>query len=302
MFLRGRAYMVMGFVTVVAAAVVIVATISWIGCELGIHPEREPEAYTFSQFNLPLPEEIHFKSRDGLRLTGSFFPGTNGATIILTHGRGGNRTWMLPHANYLHGDGFSILTFDFRHHGESEGDESTFGAKESWDIEGAILHLKKRPDVDSERIGVQGISLGASSAILAAAEVSEIKGVVAEIPFKSLSSVIDHSFGRLVGLPSFPFATGSKLICELRLDIDIEDVAPVKVISKISPRSVFLIDPLEDNLFPADSVEVLYEAAREPKLLWQIPGAPHGRSGGWETTPVEYERRVLAFWRQTFGI
>ncbi len=294
--------MVMGFVTVVAAAVVIVAIISWIGCERGIHPKMEPDEYNLSQFKLPRPENVHFQSRDGLRLAGSFFPGTNGATIILTHGRGGNRTWMLPHANYLHRDGFSILTFDFRYHGESEGNESTFGAKEAVDIEGAVLYLTKRPDVDSERIGVQGISLGAVSAILATAEISEIKGVVAEIPFKSLSSVIDHSFSRLVGLPSFPFAPVSKFICKRRLDIDIEDVAPVKVISKISPRSVFLIDPLEDNLFPADSVEVLYEAAREPKLLWQIPGAPHGRSGGWETAPVEYERRVLAFWRQTFGI
>jgi len=47
-------------------------------------------------------------------------------------------------------------------------------------------------------------------------------------------------------------------------------------------------------------VEVLYEAASEPKQLWQITGAPHGK--GWETAPQEYERRVLAFWRKTFKI
>ncbi len=46
-------------------------------------------------------------------------------------------------------------------------------------------------------------------------------------------------------------------------------------------------------------MEVLFEVAREPKILWQIPAA-HGK--GWETAPEEYERRVLAFWRQTFGI
>ena len=67
-----------------------------------------------------------------------------------------------------------------------------------------------------------------------------------------------------------------------------------------SPRRVFLIDDLEDQLFPPDSVEILYAAALEPKLLWQIPGCPHGE--GYKCAPAEYERRVLAFWREVFGI
>ncbi len=280
---------------------VAVLVVGWIGCERGIHPEPDPEEYGLSQFDLLRPEDIHFQSRDGLRLAGWFLPGTNGATVILTHGRGGNRTWMLPHADYLHRNGFSVLLFDFRYHGESEGDLHTLGAKESRDVEDAVDYLKARPDVDPERIGVQGNSLGAVAVIFAAAERPEIKGVIADVPFKSLSSVIDHSFRRLVGLPSFPFAPVSKFFCELRLGINMEDVEPVQVIGKISPRPVFLIDDLEDVPFPKDSVGEVYQAAREPKELWQIPEcSPHGK--GWECKGEEYERRVLAFWRKTFGI
>ncbi len=288
---------------VLVPALVILATVGglgWVGCERGIHPEREQSWYKLSDYNLPPPEDVHFESRDGVRLAGSFFPGARRATVILAHGRGGDRTWRLPHADYLHRDGFSVLLFDFRYRGESEGDKQTLGAKEAWDIEAAVRYLMKRPDVDPERIGVHGGSLGAASAILAAAELQEIKGVVAEIPFKSINSVIDHGFRHLVALPSFPFAPVSKFICELRLGVDLDDVAPVKVISKISPRPVFLIDNPKDDMFPGDSVEALYEAAREPKVFWQIPASPHGR--GWETAPEEYERRVLAFWRKTFGI
>ncbi|MCZ6751108.1 MAG: alpha/beta hydrolase [Acidobacteria bacterium] len=280
---------------------VVVLIVGWIGCERGIHPEPTPEEYDLSQFDLPRPEDVHFESRDGLRLAGWFLPGTNGATVILTHGRGGNRTWMLPHADYLHRNGFSVLLFDFRFHGKSEGDVHTLGAKEPWDVEAAVDYLKARPDVDTERIGVQGNSLGAVAAIFAAAERPELKGVIADVPFKSLSSVIDHSFRRLVGLPSFPFAPVSKFFWELRLGINMEDVEPVKVIGKISPRPVFLIDDLEDDPLPSDSVEAVYQAAREPKELWQIPEcSPHGK--GWECKGEEYERRVLAFWRKTFGI
>ena len=79
------------------------------------------------------------------------------------------------------------MLFDFRYRGESEGDAQTLGVKESWDIQSAVDYLKERPDVDAERIGVQGGSLGAASAILAAAEKSEIKGVVAQIPFASIN-------------------------------------------------------------------------------------------------------------------
>ena len=295
--LRQKIYWAATVALMVSAGAVIVG--GWIGCEWGIHPQSDPQRYKLSGFDLPV-ENVGLKSRDGLTLAGWFIPGTNRATVILAHGRGGWRVGMLPHADYLHRNGFSVLLFDFRYRGESEGNEQTLGAKEAWDIEGAVRYLMSRSDVDPERIGVQGNSLGAVAAILAAAETPEIKGVVAEIPFKDLPSAIAHSFEHEVGLPRFPFAPVSKFICELRLGVDLDSVAPVKVIGKISPRPVFLIDNLEDDLFPSNSVEVLYEAAREPKVLWQIPGARHG--GGWEMAREEYKRRVLAFWRKTFGI
>jgi fermentation-respiration switch protein FrsA (DUF1100 family) len=277
-----------------------VGAIGWVGCKRGLHPERAPKKYYLSDFNLPGLETVHFKSRDGFRLAGWFVQGINGATIILAHGRGGDKTWMLPHADYLHRDGFSVLMFDFRHRGESEGDAQTLGAKESWDIESAVAYLKKRSDVDPARIGVLGNSLGAASAILAAAEMRDIKGVVAESSFTSINDAMWWTFPRIVGLPSFPFAPVSKFICELRLGVDLDAVAPIKAIAKISPRPVFLIDNLEDNLFPSDSAETLYAASREPKRLWQIPGCPHGQ--GWVCAPGEYERRVLDFWRKTFEL
>lgn len=87
---------------------------------------------------------------------------------------------------------------------------------------------------------------------------------------------------------------------ERRLNADADDVVPAKVIGRISPRPVFIIHDLEDDLISSDSGEVLYEAAGEPKDLWLIPGAEHTK--GWQQVPDEYERRVLAFWRHTFGI
>lgn len=84
-------------ILVVALAVAGVAVGGWIGCDRGIHPAQVDSPYKPSDFDLPL-EKVHFTSRDGLKLAGSFVPGSSGATVVLAHGRGGYKDWMLPHA------------------------------------------------------------------------------------------------------------------------------------------------------------------------------------------------------------
>ncbi len=291
-------------VLVVAAALAGVAAVGlgavgWIGSERAIHPGRKVEEYQLSQYDLPV-QDVSFESRDGLMLAGWFIPGGSGATVILAHGYGHSRAELLPHADYLHRAGFSVLLFDCRNRGESEGDEVTIGAREPFDIQGAVDYLETRPDVDRTRIGVQGVSLGAASAILAAAETPEIRGVVAESAFKSVSSTIDVSFSHFIGLPSFPFAPITEFVVEQRLGADVGDVVPAKVIAQISPRPVLIIHDLEDDLITSDSGQVLYKAAAEPKQLWLIPGAEHTK--GWHVMRGEYERRVVEFWDQAFGL
>jgi fermentation-respiration switch protein FrsA (DUF1100 family) len=276
----------------------VVVGIGWYASEKVVHPPHDPE---LDPEELGLPgEEVSFLSLDGLRLGGWFLHGSTGATIILAHGRGSDHTHMLPEAKFLHESGFTVFLFDFRYRGKSEGDAQTIGAKEAWDVESALDFLKTRPEVDPGRIGVHGNSMGAVAAIMASAKRQDIRGVIAEIPFSSVNHMLDHTFRKETGLPGFPFALVTKWICELRLGIDLDRLAPVDVIGKISPRPVFIIDDLEDDLFPPDSVERVYEAAQDPKEFWQIAGCPHGQ--GRTCAGEEYERRVVAFWRETFGI
>ena len=298
--MRPGIYWAVAITLLVAAAVVLAG--GWIGCDRAIHPELEPHRYTLTQFDLPPPESVLFPSRDDVLLAGWFLPSTTGATIALVHGRRGSRTHMLPHAAYLHRAGFSVLLFDLRYRGESGGDTSSLGAKETWDVEAAVNYLVTRMEVDPKRIGVQGNSLGAVAALLAAAQLPAIKGVVAEGPFTDLRTIIAYAFDHPkegVGLPSYPFAPVTTFFCEVRLGIDVDDVSPIATISQVSPRPILLINDRDEDLLPLGSVERLYEAARNPKALWQV-AAPHGK--GWESAPEEYERRVLAFWRQAFGM
>jgi len=63
-------------------------------------------------------------------------------------------------------------------------------------------------------------------------------------------------------------------------------------VGRIAPRPLFLVYARHgqggEELNP-----VFYEAAREPKEIWEIQTGSH--TGGIEAEPEEYERRVIGF-------
>ena len=76
--------------------------------------------------------------------------------------------------------GYGVLLFDRRGEGESEGDPNLFG----W--QRRARHPRRRrvpaaaPDVDPERIGGIGLSVGGEMMIEAAAESPALKAIVSE--------------------------------------------------------------------------------------------------------------------------
>jgi hypothetical protein len=144
--------------TVLGIAASVVLAIGWYASEQVIHPPEDEGAVSPAVST----ESVTFTSRDGIKLAGWFVRGTNGSTVILAHGRGTDHRPMLADAELLSANGFSVLLFDFRYRGESEGDAQTLGAKETWDVESAVDYLKTRSDVDASRIGVHGNSSATS--------------------------------------------------------------------------------------------------------------------------------------------
>ena len=260
------------------------------------HPVRQPIRDTPADYGLAY-DAVTFSSADGLSLAGWFvYPEDeigHGAAIILCHGYGATRAVALPVAAVLARHGYSVLLFDFRGHGESEGDLVTLGHDEVQDVQGAVTYLLTCPEVASDSIGVLGQSMGATIAIRAAARIPEIRAVVAEGAFASLADLTASNFSHLTGLPRFPFAPLMMALGEWQTGFDTERVRPVDDIAHISPRSVFLIHGLGDAVVPPENAVRLYEAAREPKCLWQPEGVGHTTAVYKE--PTEFEARVVAF-------
>ena len=228
-------------------------------------------------------QEITLTTADGLELAGWYTPASNGAVILVAHGYGGARQ-AEKHAFFAR-SGFGTVTWDFRAHGESEGEVCTMGYQEAADVEAALDFALSQPDLDM--VGALGESMGAVAIIQAAARRPEIAAMVADSSFASLEEEIEIVVPQAILRPFIRF------FAEREAGLDIGDLRPIERIGEISPRPVFVIQGMADSAIPADSAQRLYDAAGEPRRLWVEPGVEH--MGVQNARPAEYERRVIEF-------
>lgn len=282
-----------------AIVLVIVAMggICWAASDKAIHPAEHGYKWSLASYPDLKAREIRFPTRDGLSLEGLYFQGVKPAVIVLSHGYGDVQQQTLPFAHFLHEAGFSVLTYNMRGRGHSGGSATTLGAWEQKDLLSAVDYLSAaHPDVAKE-IGAWGISLGGAVSILAAAQDSRIKAVVDDSGFSDAPNVISTAFTHFIGLPAFPFAPLTVGLSERRLGIDIDSVRPMDVVGEISPRPIFFIHNLGDNVVPPDNTERNLTHARAPKSVWWIPGGFH--ANGHTIQKEEYERRVVEFFNRS---
>ena len=129
-----------GLATVVLWGLLLGAVAWRWSTELIKSPEPD-EPSSPAQYGLPFTEVL-FPSRDGLILHGWFVPAKDGApfslteedwaagskgTIVFGHGRFGSKDPDLKYVPWLREAGYNCLLFDFRGHGRSEGDYTSFG-------------------------------------------------------------------------------------------------------------------------------------------------------------------------------
>ena len=289
----GRALAAAAVAGAVAVAVVGVGVPAVIAVRL--HPFRVPVDDDPGRHGLGY-ESISFASPlDGVPLRGWYMPSPNpaGRAIVIAPGIDNNRLEngiTLRFAPALLAAGFDVLAFDLRGEGESGGAPITFGAREQWDVLGAVKEAKAR---GARRVGVLGFSLGAASAILAAARSADIDALVADSAFFGLEEMLAREMESRYHLPG-PLAAYALLDYRLLSGTDPGDVRPGLVIGDIAPRPILLIHGLADETFPtSDSERLLAAAGGSAARLWLVPGGSHTRS--YFADPVGYERRVIDF-------
>ncbi|HLV79775.1 MAG TPA: alpha/beta hydrolase [Chthonomonadaceae bacterium] len=241
-------------------------------------------------------EEIRFPTvhPDGVRLSGWLIPAPDPrGLVILCHGYGSTRSFMLCKAILLQRHNYTTLLFDFRARGLSEGQFCTLGYRETEDVLGAIRYVLSRQDVACLPLALLGESMGGAAVIQAAARETHARAVIAEAAFASLDQAILHRFRMFLGRPGARLAGSCMALGETDFGLPIHKVAPIAAIPHIAPRPVFLLTDGLDAVCPRSESDRLYAAAQEPKQRWIVPAALH--SYAFQAARAEYERRITDF-------
>ena len=237
--------------------------------------------------------EVTFKSRDGLTLFGRFVRSKNHATLLLLHPLSGASSNMLIYAEFLVRAGYGVFMVDLRAHGSSDGDTSTYGLREADDVAGAVDYLLHRLDVNGQKIGVLGISLGAQAALRGALKADCIRALVLE----GLGPVTLRDHGEmprsLLRWLNYPFNWLYYLVYQFM--IGGRDTSVVEAIGKIAPRPILLIASGGKDIY---FNRIFFEAAQEPRELWELPTGVHGAailqdSGAYAQRVVEFFDKAL---------
>ncbi|MFH1676863.1 MAG: alpha/beta fold hydrolase, partial [bacterium] len=233
---------------------------------------------------------------------GWYKSGTKDAAIVLCHGLGGTRAQLANLARFLNEQGWGVLLIDQCGHGKHPFSLTTFGREEAMDALAAVEWLRDRPEIDPDKIGLFGASMGATTVIYAASQDERLACAVADSSYSIFKDQVYHDFE----YGKSPVKIGvrwHRTVYSLfqffsRFVIgkwaDTED--PIEAVKKIE-CPLFLIHGENDRRIDPSDLWELTDAARDAgvdAVSWQVPGAEHCKYH----KDKEFRNRLASFFRK----
>jgi uncharacterized protein len=120
-------------------------------------------------------------------------PGQKRPAVVMAHGLSGVKEMGLDHfGQRFAAAGLVALVFDYRFFGSSEGEPrgQVMPLEQSEDFRNAASWVSDQPQVDPDRLGIWGSSLGGAIALYTATWDKRFKAVVAQVPYAYNYSIL----------------------------------------------------------------------------------------------------------------
>lgn len=223
-------------------------------------------------------KKVEITTFDGLTLRGRYYEDTPDSPIeIMMHGYRGNLERDLSGGIFRALDiGHSVLVYNHRGSGDSDGNTLTFGINESRDCLRWIDFVLNNINNDAKII-LSGVSMGAATAMITSGfDLPEnVVGIIADCGYTSAKDIIKKVI-RDMKLPAnllYPFLKlGAKIYGRFNLD----EFSPIEQVKKSKIPTIFVHGD-DDTFVPMEMSKTNYEAcSAEKKKFVIIEGAPHG--------------------------
>jgi fermentation-respiration switch protein FrsA (DUF1100 family) len=195
------------------------------------------------------PEVLKITSGDGEKINAVFLESPDAEyTILFSHGNAEDLGNVVPFMTQFQALGYSVLMYDYRGYGTSEGKPSE--KKTYQDVEAAYRWLVNEKNIPPNRIIAHGRSVGGGPATWLAAH-HEVAGLVIESTFVS----------------AFRVKTRWPLLLWDKFN-NLKRIQHVQC-------PVLVMHGREDEILPFWHGEKLFNAAPDPKMNLWIDGAQH---------------------------
>ncbi|MEG0822824.1 MAG: alpha/beta fold hydrolase [Burkholderiaceae bacterium] len=230
-------------------------------------------------------EAIQIPGPGGVMLGGLFLPAIGAAkgTVLHLHAGSTNLANHLAQISWLVPAGYNVLMFDYRGFGKSPGTATLTGILA--DAKAALAFLRKRKDVDANRIVVFGQTVGATAGLRLLAEDSAgIQLAVIESAWATHRGLMIDRYG-----PGIGHLTARLLPTEASEPIDALRTLKLPLV---------LVWPERESTVPYKQFEKLLAAAPEGRQVWRAAGKRHlnvfAYPGEWRERMLEVMTESLA--------
>jgi uncharacterized protein len=282
-------------ITAAALAVVYIG-LSVFGAREAMVIPRLPLVYNGNALGVPY-ESVSFKDRPGdLTLKGWFLPGANGRVIAIVHGGFQNRidenVDTADLARALVGKGYSILLFDLRGRGESEGRGISLSYIDE-DLGGAVDYLKSR-GFAAKDISLMGFCSGAAMACVYGGH-NDVGSLILDGCFINDGTMVvrQAQYIHLPGWLASFFTPGGAFFS--RVIYGYQRIDPEVIIPNVKCPILFIHEE-HDAFTTTDETGRLFNNAANPyNRIWEAGGSIH--SQGFKDHPQEYVEVVDSFFK-----
>ncbi len=252
-----------------------------------------PQSYLLSSYI-----SLSFTDRSGGEHDGWLLLGLRGApAIILCHGYNSNRSDLLSLGSILRDNHYNVYIFNFEGPKAKEN-RSDLGSRQASDLMSAIDTVTKQPDVNPNRVGLFGASVGGYAALVAAEQTPKVKALVVDTTYSTPEQMFDWQIERLLGGSSGLFHALTEAEFHLASMGSQAYTMPADLPKLASVPKLFISG--RDDAVLAGMTEGLYNQAPQPKQLLVMEHAGSGLTS--ETEKKEYENQVLNFFLRSLSL